>query len=34
MNKDRQNKDAMLFIGIAYTAITLLAIGMAIGRLL
>ena len=34
MNKDRQNKDSMLFLAIAYLVLTILIIGMAIGRIL
>ena len=34
MKTNKQKEDSMLFIGIAYIAITLLAIGIAIGRLL
>jgi hypothetical protein len=34
MNRDRQHKDSMLFITIAYIGLTILVIGMAIGRLI
>jgi len=34
MNKDRQKKDAMLFLIIGYISIAALIIGMSIGRLI
>ena len=34
MNKDRQNKDSMLFIIVAYVGLAILIIGMAIGRII
>ena len=34
MNRDRQHKDSMLFITIAYIGLTILVIGMVIGRLI
>jgi hypothetical protein len=34
MNKDRQNKDSMLFLIVSYIALTALIVGLAIGRLI
>ena len=34
MNKNRQHKDSMLFVMIAYVGLAGLIIGMVIGRLL
>ena len=34
MNRDRQHKDSMLFVMIAYVGLAGLIIGMVIGRLL
>ena len=34
MNRDRQHKDSMLFVMIAYVGLAGLILGMAIGRLL
>ena len=34
MNRDRQHKDSMLFIMIAYIGLAVLIIGMVIGRII
>ena len=34
MNRDRQHKDSMLFVIIAYVGIAGLILGMAIGRII
>tara|TARA_Y100001973_G_C5179318_1_gene323879 strand:+ start:490 stop:594 length:105 start_codon:yes stop_codon:yes gene_type:complete len=34
MNRDRQHKDSELFMGLAFVGMTILIIGMVIGRLL
>ena len=34
MNRDRQHKDSMLFVIIAYVGIAGLIVGMAIGRII
>ena len=34
MNRDRQHKDSMLFVMIAYVGIAGLILGMAIGRII
>ena len=34
MNRNKQYKDSMLFMAIAYVGLTILIIGIAIGRLL
>ena len=34
MNRDRQHKDSMLFVIIAYIGIAGLILGMAIGRII
>ena len=34
MNRDRQHKDSMLFVMIAYVGLAGLILGMVIGRLL
>jgi hypothetical protein len=34
MNRNRQHKDSMLFITIAYIGLTILVIGIVIGRII
>jgi hypothetical protein len=34
MNRDRQHKDSMLFVIVAYVGITGLILGMVIGRII
>ena len=34
MNRDRQHKDSMLFVAIAYIGLAILIIGMVIGRII
>ena len=34
MNRNRQHKDSMLFVTIAYIGLAILIIGMAIGRII
>ena len=34
MNRNRQHKDSMLFMMIAYIGLAILIIGMAIGRII
>ena len=34
MNRDRQHKDSMLFVMVAYIGLAILIIGMAIGRII
>ena len=34
MNRDRQHKDSMLFVIIAYIGLAILIIGMVIGRII